>query len=224
MAFRAVPLGHGHRADWSRITHVRLRSGARADTDQGQRVLDHIRARADAEGVAAIAAIEPGFPARKRNLGALAGMRVDLRHMANEREAGGSALNKGLLELGWLEGEPTSGEPGPWQAETARTCAPRDEPVTADELSRVRRALLRLLDAIEGTRQSEGPARRIRHLTQTGAIPREVAALMVVVTEMRNASEYEAKQLSTREGRALRSAWEAIREWAAEAGYPVVEG
>jgi len=103
MNFRAVRLGHGQRADWSRSTHVRLRDGVRADTDQGQRVLDHIRARANTEGIAAIASIERGFPAGKKNLDARAAMRVDLRHMANERDAGQNALNKGLLELGWLE-------------------------------------------------------------------------------------------------------------------------
>jgi len=32
----------------------------------------------------------------------LAGMRVDLRHMANLRDAGISEQNKGLLELGRL--------------------------------------------------------------------------------------------------------------------------
>lgn len=75
----------------------------RADTDQGQQVLNHIRARANAEGVASVASIEAGFPARKKSLGPLRGMRVDLRHMANDRDAGENELNKGSIELGWLQ-------------------------------------------------------------------------------------------------------------------------
>jgi hypothetical protein len=102
MEFRAIRLAHGERAPWSRITHVRLRSGVTADTEQGQRVLDHIRARADAQGVASICRIEAEFPARQPHLGPHRAMQVDLRHMANQREAGESELNKGLLELGWL--------------------------------------------------------------------------------------------------------------------------
>lgn len=103
MSFKAVHLEHGQRAAWPRITHVKLRAGVRADTDQGQRVLDHIRVRANAEGVASISSIESDFPARKKNLDRISGMRVDLRHMANQRDAGENKLNKGLLELGWIE-------------------------------------------------------------------------------------------------------------------------
>lgn len=103
MRFRAIHLGHRQRADWSRITHIRLRDDVRADTDQGQQVLDHIRARANGEGVASIANVERDFPARKKILDRISGMRVDLRHMANDRDAGENELNKGLLELGWIE-------------------------------------------------------------------------------------------------------------------------
>ena len=100
MGFRAFPLQHGDRAPWAKITHVRL-LGVPADTDQGQEVLDHINQHADADGVASLRQIAAGFPARKQPM-MLAGMRVDLRHMANLRDAGISEQNKGLLELGRL--------------------------------------------------------------------------------------------------------------------------
>lgn len=103
MRFQALHPAHGEKIDWARITHVRVRRGARGDTPQGQRVLDHIRSHADAAGVAPIARIEGGFPARKSDPNLTATMRYDLRHMANARNAGVSAENKGLLELGFLE-------------------------------------------------------------------------------------------------------------------------
>ncbi|MFN3651997.1 MAG: hypothetical protein ACK47B_20675 [Armatimonadota bacterium] len=103
MRFQAIRLGHGQHADWSRITHVRVKVGAAGDTAAGQRVLDHIRSRADQHGIAAITAIEADFPARKTDLPHPRGMQVDLRHLANDRNAGSSAQDKGLLELGWLE-------------------------------------------------------------------------------------------------------------------------
>lgn len=100
---------------------------------------------------------------------------------------------------------------------TKRTSS-NNSAVTADELAQVRRTLLRLLDAVEQrTTQTEGLVRRITRLSHAGIIPREVAALMRVVAEMRNASEYEAKQLSASESVALRSSWRAITEWAAKA-------
>ena len=81
----------------------RLNSNAVGDTEQAQRVLDHIRAFTDEEGVAEIAGFAPRFPGRKRHLGARRAMEVDLRHYANERDAGESEQNKGLLDLGWME-------------------------------------------------------------------------------------------------------------------------
>jgi hypothetical protein len=102
MRFRACALRHGERAPWSKITHVRL-TGRPSDTDQGRQVLGHIKQHADDRGVATIASIEPGFPGRKRDaLGERGGMEYDLRHMANQCDAGLSEQNKGPLELGWL--------------------------------------------------------------------------------------------------------------------------
>jgi len=102
MTFRPIRLDHGERLRWSRVTHVRL-TGRKADTEQGQQVLDHIAVRADDQGIATIAQIEPDFPARKKHLGARRGMEIDLRYMANRRDAGIHEENKGLIELGWME-------------------------------------------------------------------------------------------------------------------------
>jgi hypothetical protein len=89
--------------------------------------------------------------------------------------------------------------------------------VSADELARIRRSLLRLLDVIDqGTKSSDGPAVRIARPSRSDKIPREIAALMRVITEMRNASEYQDKQLSDSESFALRSSWNAILEWTAK--------
>ena len=102
MGFRAFRLGHGKQAPWADITHVRL-TGVAADTLAGQRVLEHIARLADSNGVAQLARIAVGFPARKQHLPDLEGMRVDIRHMANGRDAGSIKENKGLLELGRLD-------------------------------------------------------------------------------------------------------------------------
>jgi len=50
---------------------------------------------------------------------------------------------------------------------------------------------------------NEGMAKRIQRLSIDGIIPREVAAMMRVVTEMRNMTEYQAKVLSASESAAV---------------------
>jgi hypothetical protein len=105
-----------------------------------------------------------------------------------------------------------------------RHVSPISSEVSADELARVRRSLLRLLDAVEhGRSSSEGLVGRATRLSRAGIIPREIAALMRVVAEMRNASEYQAKKLNANESLALRSSWSAILEWAAKANVPYKE-
>ena len=89
------------------------------------------------------------------------------------------------------------------------------------ELAEIRHQLLALLSRLESAHpqsQAEGPSLRIRALTEQGVIPREIAALMRVVTEMRNASEYESKELNEFESAAVRNAWHAIGEWAKNRG------
>jgi hypothetical protein len=95
--------------------------------------------------------------------------------------------------------------------------------VSADDLSHWRRALLQILAAVDGSTvaQRENVAFRIGRLAREGKIPREVAALMRTITEMRNTMEYEAKVLSQAESQAVSGAWQAIHEWAARTGINV---
>ncbi len=117
-----------------------------------------------------------------------------------------------------IGGEPTSArEPKP-----VTTPQTPDRQVKADELSRWRRRIVRLLDALDPyTQGEEGLAGRISRLSRSGRIPRETAALMKAVTEMRNVSEYEAKRLSTSESAAIRNAWASVVEWANSIGIDV---
>lgn len=85
------------------ITHVQLCRGVVADTTEAKLMIRHIRDRADADGVASIEEIAPGFPAlRKNSLPLREAMLKDLRHMANDRKSGENSSNKGLLRLGWI--------------------------------------------------------------------------------------------------------------------------
>ena len=116
------------------------------------------------------------------------------------------------------------GGPSTGGSKSTKRHPPDNLAVSADELGRVRRSLLRLLNVVEQrTSSSEGLVGRITRLSRTGTIPREIAALMRVVAEMRNASEYQAKQLSASESLALRSSWNAITEWAAKTNIPFKE-
>ena len=59
-------------------------------------------------------------------------------------------------------------------------------------------------------------AQRISRLQRSGVVPRETAALMRTITDMRNAAEYQDKTLSAAENRVVWAAWEPLQEWAAE--------
>lgn len=71
--------------------------------------------------------------------------------------------------------------------------------------------LLKLVDPLPPTEESV--AGRIGRLSRAGAIPREVAAFMRSITEMRNVAEYQGKELSSAENRAIAAAWGVIEEW-----------
>jgi hypothetical protein len=103
----------------------------------------------------------------------------------------------------------------------SRTEPPRSKMVTASDLATWRRSVLRILGAIDGqvaANQGESVAARIGRMAHGGKIPREVAALMRTITEMRNTSEYEGKVLSMAESAAVSGAWAAVREWALTRG------
>jgi hypothetical protein len=91
--------------------------------------------------------------------------------------------------------------------------------VTADELNQWRRRLLRLLEKLfgQGT-PKQGPISRITELKRDGKIPRKTAALMIAVTEVRNAAEHPGDMPTAAEAAAARSAWEAVTDWAVSKG------
>jgi len=63
--------------------------------------------------------------------------------------------------------------------------------------------------------QREGIRSRINRLSRDGRpIPRAIAALMTMITEMRTSAEYESKVLTASECAVVRHAWQAIQEWA----------
>lgn len=85
----------------------------------------------------------------------------------------------------------------------------------ADDLALWRRRLLRLLDRLEeGRPGAEGPVARITVLKRSGRIPRDTAALMIALAELRNVSEHEGKEPTAAEAAVARNAWVAICEWA----------
>ena len=93
--------------------------------------------------------------------------------------------------------------------------------MSATDLADRRRGLLRLLDQVDqgvDRPASEGVAARIGRLARQDLIPREIAACMRVITEMRNAAEYKAKALSDADTSVVQASWTVIREWATESG------
>jgi hypothetical protein len=88
-------------------------------------------------------------------------------------------------------------------------------PVTTDDLNAWRHLLVQLLNALDRRpAEKEGVVSRIKRLSGTQRIPKEIAALMISVAEMRNSSEYRSKRPSGFEGEAIRNSWLAIAEWA----------
>lgn len=91
--------------------------------------------------------------------------------------------------------------------------------ITADDLMRWHRELLRLLDTLDARREpGAGPAARIRRLRDAQVIARKIAALMLSVTEARNATLHEGDEPTAAEGAAIMNAWTAIRDWARTRG------
>jgi hypothetical protein len=96
------------------------------------------------------------------------------------------------------------------------SAAQPDPTVSLNELSDWRRQIVAWVSTLEKGEPAtnEGLAGRIGSLSRAGTIPREIAALMKAVTEMRNAAEYDAKVLTKNESLAIRNAWLALGEWA----------
>lgn len=99
---------------------------------------------------------------------------------------------------------------------SSSTLTPR--PLTADELGRMRRKLLRIMDCIEDSQSEEGPTGRVLRLRNEEWIPRLVAQAMLMFIEARNILEFNKGPLSSKQEAAVRAAWEVVREWAADEG------
>jgi len=90
--------------------------------------------------------------------------------------------------------------------------------LSASQVSDLRRRLVQFLARLDPTvtrPPEESVGTRISRLSYAGLIPREIAATMRMVTEMRNATEYESKSLSNAQSAAVEASWAAIEEWAA---------
>ena len=92
-------------------------------------------------------------------------------------------------------------------------------PITVDvnQLTDWRRRVVRLVRKLDQGHErptGESIAGQISRLTRENVIPRQVAAFMRTVTEMRNVAEYESMIPSPIESDAVRAAWKAIKEWA----------
>lgn len=60
---------------------------------------------------------------------------------------------------------------------------------------------------------SRGVASLIARLAEAGRVPREIAAMMRVVSEIRNVVEYQAKSLSAAEAETVTGAWRVVSQW-----------
>lgn len=87
--------------------------------------------------------------------------------------------------------------------------------LSPDDLGRMRRALLRAMSQLGGdAAERQPPGAQLRRLTDEGRIPREISAMMRSIIEARNVAEYEGREMSRAQSRALLAAWQAVLEWA----------
>lgn len=99
--------------------------------------------------------------------------------------------------------------------------AGKPSPVSASQLATWRRILVQLLRTLNQAKQNparEGVASQISRLQREGVMTREMGAVMLMVTEMRNAAEYEGKRLTDAESTLVRAAWKVIQEWTLSRG------
>ena len=91
------------------------------------------------------------------------------------------------------------------------------EPLSAAELGKMRRELLRTLrdadPAAPNANHRESAYQHIQRLCRDGVIPESVADLMHVVRKSRNRAEYQDRVPEGREAHAIRTAWAAIDDW-----------
>lgn len=118
---------------------------------------------------------------------------------------------------------------GPTVSDTADAKSSMDlktpAPMSVDALADIRRKIISIVGSVETQNDKEESgdnsiARRIGYLSHRNYLPREVAAMMKALTEMRNVTEYNSsKVLSEKEEAATRANWEAVQEWAKKEGH-----
>lgn len=92
--------------------------------------------------------------------------------------------------------------------------------ITADDLAKWRRQIVRLLDKLDNhAKAGVGLVARITRMKNEGVIPRKTAALMIFLVEARNAAEYEDERPTGAESEAVKKAWAAVVEWANALGF-----
>jgi hypothetical protein len=117
-------------------------------------------------------------------------------------------------------GEPASRSAPAKVPETPRLVS-SGSTITPSQLGDWRRGIVQLLPRFDRQKRNERESVGgwIGRLSREGVIPREVAAMMRTVVEMRNATEYESKTLSSSEVAAVRAAWTVVQEWARDRGF-----
>lgn len=99
---------------------------------------------------------------------------------------------------------------------------PAQPSVTADDLARWRRQLLRLFDQLEQSRvPNAGAGARLTALRDAKRVPRIIFSFMKAVLETRNATEYDDQMLFHEDAVAVRGAWDAVCAWAKRRGLQV---
>jgi hypothetical protein len=86
--------------------------------------------------------------------------------------------------------------------------------VSIDDLARVRRSIVDLMNDIEGRPPSlETTGQRLGRLKRERKIPRTVAQFMFAIIEARNEGEWQRTQLTDVQSAAVLAAWAAVQEW-----------
>ena len=92
---------------------------------------------------------------------------------------------------------------------------PPETSVTVEKLDEWRRFIIRLINKLDQTPvPGEGLKSRITKLSREGIIPRDISALIIVITEARNEAVYRGHLPVGSKAKAVWTAWEAVGQWA----------
>lgn len=139
---------------------------------------------------------------------------------------GGKETNSFLMDRGFeivLITDKTATSDGETRSYTRinpRTNETASRQLTKNDLLTMRGNIVYLLNQMD-SRSDEGVARKIARLSRENRIPREMVPLLRTITEFRNIVEYENRELTLNEQRAVLAAWGTIRKWASNEGYQI---